>query len=103
MIDFVRFEQTLFQQCCIVTFFSNVIIFRSVVSSIETRLTKTTKLKNVVIEKKMDEKQRRMKRRIEVEREEKGRGGVRGSERKTQGCSLESGSRTLVRLAVEFE
>ena len=35
--------------------------------------------------------------------EEKGRGGVRGSERKTQGCSLESGSRTLVRLAVEFE
>lgn len=44
-----------------------------------------------------------MKRRIEVEREEKGRGGVRGSERKTQGCSLESGSRTLVRLAVEFE
>lgn len=55
-----------------VVFFSNVIIFRSVVSSIETRLTKTTKLKNVVTEKKMDEKQRRMKRRIEVEREEKG-------------------------------
>lgn len=52
-------------------------------------------------------KSNRIKRRIEMEREgegeKEGGEGQGGLKRKTQGCSLVSGSRTLVRLAVEFE